>query len=204
MSKFMSQFDVQNHKTVSLQPFWGSIMNSNIKQRFFSRNCNSWTVCKHKLPGLVSTTTISHAIHLFFYSFSVDDNPIRVFKNSKAKGVPYPNSQPMGVYATLWEADDWATRGGLEKINWSKAPFYAYYKDFDIEGCIVLGPASCSSNPNNWWEGPHLPAAQPPSGTEIQVGPNEPPHLWLLHRQAPVPSHSTGMHEWSFKLLNVC
>ncbi|GJQ95870.1 probable xyloglucan endotransglucosylase/hydrolase protein 6 [Tanacetum coccineum] len=59
----------------------------------------------------------------------------------------------MGVYSTLWEADDWATRGGLEKINWSKAPFYAYYKDFDIEGCPVPGPSSCASNPSNWWEG---------------------------------------------------
>lgn len=86
--------------------------------------------------------------------FAVDLVPIRVYKNNLAKGIPYPKSQPMGVYSTLWEADDWATRGGLEKIDWSKAPFYAYYKDFDIEGCPVPGPASCPNNPNNWWEGP--------------------------------------------------
>ncbi|KAL1537037.1 putative xyloglucan endotransglucosylase/hydrolase protein 7 [Salvia divinorum] len=85
--------------------------------------------------------------------FSVDEVPIRVFKNNERRGLPYPKFQPMGVYSTLWEADDWATRGGLEKINWSKAPFYAYYKDFDIEGCQVPGPASCASSPNNWWEG---------------------------------------------------
>ncbi|CAL9037448.1 probable xyloglucan endotransglucosylase/hydrolase protein 7 [Musa acuminata AAA Group] len=85
--------------------------------------------------------------------FSVDDVPIRVYKNNEGRGVPYPKAQPMGVYSTLWEADDWATRGGLEKIDWSKAPFYAYYKDFDIEGCAVPGPANCASNPNNWWEG---------------------------------------------------
>lgn len=59
----------------------------------------------------------------------------------------------MGIYSTLWEADDWATRGGLEKIDWSKAPFYAYYKDFDVEGCWMPGPKSCITNPNNWWEG---------------------------------------------------
>ena len=59
----------------------------------------------------------------------------------------------MGVYSTLWEADDWATRGGLEKIDWSKAPFLAYYKDFDIEGCSVPGPANCVANQANWWEG---------------------------------------------------
>ncbi|XP_015066998.1 probable xyloglucan endotransglucosylase/hydrolase protein 7 [Solanum pennellii] len=86
--------------------------------------------------------------------FSVDGIPIRVYKNNEAKGIPFPKFQPMGVYSTLWEADDWATRGGLEKINWSKSPFYAYYKDFDIEGCAMPGPANCASNPSNWWEGP--------------------------------------------------
>ncbi|XP_047315462.1 probable xyloglucan endotransglucosylase/hydrolase protein 7 [Impatiens glandulifera] len=86
--------------------------------------------------------------------FSVDEVPIRVFKNNEARGIPFPKSQAMGIFSTLWEADDWATRGGLEKINWSKAPFYAYYKDFDIEGCQVPGIASCPSNLNNWWEGP--------------------------------------------------
>lgn len=88
--------------------------------------------------------------HIVFY---VDDVPIRVYKNHEAKGIPFPKLQPMGVYSTLWEADDWATRGGLEKIDWSKAPFYAYYKDFDIEGCPVPGPATCASNRGNWWEG---------------------------------------------------
>ncbi|KAK6923190.1 Xyloglucan endo-transglycosylase, C-terminal [Dillenia turbinata] len=87
--------------------------------------------------------------------FLVDEVPIRVFKNNEARGIPYPKMQPMGIFSTLWEADDWATRGGLEKIDWSKAPFYAYYKDFDIEGCPVPGPASCPSNKNNWWEGPN-------------------------------------------------
>eukprot|EP01018_Ginkgo_biloba_P006612 Gb_30152 [translate_table: standard] len=85
--------------------------------------------------------------------FMVDDAPIRVFKNNEARGVPYPKSQPMGIYSTLWEADDWATRGGLEKIDWAKAPFVASYKDFQIEACQVPGNASCASNTNNWWEG---------------------------------------------------
>lgn len=85
--------------------------------------------------------------------FSVDEVPIRVYKNNEAKGIPFPKLQPMGIYSTLWEADDWATRGGLEKIDWSKAPFFAYYKDFDIEGCPAPGPSACASNPANWWEG---------------------------------------------------
>ncbi|XP_068657204.1 probable xyloglucan endotransglucosylase/hydrolase protein 7 [Aristolochia californica] len=86
--------------------------------------------------------------------FSIDDVRIRVYKNNEARGIPYPKMQPMGIYSTLWEADDWATRGGLEKIDWSKAPFYSYYKDFNIEGCPIPGPASCAVNPRNFWEGP--------------------------------------------------
>lgn len=85
--------------------------------------------------------------------FTVNNVTIRVYKNNEARGVPYPKLQPMGIYSTLWEADDWATRGGLEKIDWSKAPFYAYYTDFNIDGCQVPGPTNCASNPNNWWEG---------------------------------------------------
>lgn len=88
--------------------------------------------------------------HIVFY---VDEVPIRVYKNNEARHIPYPTNQPMGVFSTLWEADDWATRGGLEKINWSKAPFYAYYKDFNIEGCTAPGPTNCAANPRNWWEG---------------------------------------------------
>ncbi|XP_057528533.1 probable xyloglucan endotransglucosylase/hydrolase protein 7 [Amaranthus tricolor] len=87
------------------------------------------------------TYTISwnHYITVFF----VDQVPIRVYKNHERREIPYPKSQPMGIYSTLWEADDWATRGGLEKIDWSKAPFFAYYKDFEIEGCS--GALSCAA-----------------------------------------------------------
>jgi len=84
--------------------------------------------------------------------FSVDNIPFRVYKNSVTGGIHYPKSQPMRIYSTLWEADDWATRGGREKIDWSKAPFHAYYKDFDIEGCSILGSTGCASDPNNSWE----------------------------------------------------
>ncbi|XP_078172574.1 putative xyloglucan endotransglucosylase/hydrolase protein 6 [Carex rostrata] len=87
--------------------------------------------------------------------FFVDNVPIRVYKNNEARGIPFPKAQPMGVYSTLWEADDWATRGGLEKIDWNKAPFFAYYKDFDIEGCDMPDMRRCIMNPNNnWWEQP--------------------------------------------------
>ena len=67
--------------------------------------------------------------------FFVDEVPIRVFKNSKDLGVKFPFDQPMKIYNSLWNADDWATRGGLEKTDWSKAPFIAAYKGFHIDGC---------------------------------------------------------------------
>ncbi|KAF2295672.1 hypothetical protein GH714_033542 [Hevea brasiliensis] len=104
-------------------------------------------------PYTVQTNIYAHGKGDESKELTCDDVPIRVYKNNEAKGIPYPKLQSMGVYSTLWEADDWATRGGLEKIDWSKAPFYAYYKDFDIEGCPVPGPANCASNPRNWWEG---------------------------------------------------
>lgn len=85
--------------------------------------------------------------------FSVDDIPIRVYKNNEAKGIPFPGSQSMGIFSSLWDADSWATRGGLEKIDWSKAPFVASYRDFEIDSCQSPSNTSCASNSNNWWEG---------------------------------------------------
>ncbi|PON55708.1 Xyloglucan endotransglucosylase/hydrolase [Parasponia andersonii] len=65
--------------------------------------------------------------------FLVDSTPIRVFKNAESVGVPFPKSQPMKIYSSLWNADDWATRGGLIKTDWSKAPFTAYYRNFSYK-----------------------------------------------------------------------
>ncbi|KAG2726375.1 hypothetical protein I3843_01G104500 [Carya illinoinensis] len=63
--------------------------------------------------------------------FLVDNIPLRVFKNAESIGVPFPKSQPMKIYSSLWNADDWATRGGLVKADWTKAPFTAYYRNFN-------------------------------------------------------------------------
>lgn len=65
--------------------------------------------------------------------FLVDNNPIRVFNNHEAIGTPFPKNQPMGVYCSLWNADDWATQGGRVKTDWNKAPFVATYRNFNIE-----------------------------------------------------------------------
>ncbi|KAG5563855.1 hypothetical protein RHGRI_000150 [Rhododendron griersonianum] len=83
--------------------------------------------------------------------FSVDGTPIRQFKNSESIGVPYPKNQPMRIYSSLWNADDWATRGGLVKTDWTKAPFTASYRNFNANACVISssGASSCTSSANN-------------------------------------------------------
>ncbi|KAK6937635.1 Xyloglucan endo-transglycosylase, C-terminal [Dillenia turbinata] len=80
--------------------------------------------------------------------FFVDQIPIRVFKNKRSMGVSYP-TRPMRIEATLWNGEDWATDGGKRKINWSSAPFKAYYQGFNIDGCSSTA-TDCQS-PKYWW-----------------------------------------------------
>ncbi|CAI0539337.1 unnamed protein product [Linum tenue] len=85
--------------------------------------------------------------------FFVDDVPIRVFKNLKNLGVKFPFEQPMKIYSSLWNADDWATRGGLEKTDWSKAPFIAAYRGFHVDGCEASVQAKfCATQGKRWWD----------------------------------------------------
>ncbi|XP_075504858.1 xyloglucan endotransglucosylase protein 1-like [Primulina tabacum] len=87
--------------------------------------------------------------------FLVDNTPIRQFKNAESLGVSYPKSQPMRIYSSLWNADDWATRGGLVKTDWSKAPFTAYYRNFNVQTCS----GSCTSGfSNGVWQNQELDA----------------------------------------------
>lgn len=77
--------------------------------------------------------------------FSVDGTPIREFKNLESIGVPFPKNQAMRLHSTLWNADDWATRGGLVKTDWTHAPFTASYKNFNTNACIwSSGASSCN------------------------------------------------------------
>ncbi|KAL9376859.1 hypothetical protein Peur_030979 [Populus x canadensis] len=78
--------------------------------------------------------------------FSVDGTPIREFKNLESMGVPFPKNQPMRIYSSLWNADDWATRGGLVKTDWALAPFTASYRNFNAEACVLSnGASSCGT-----------------------------------------------------------
>ncbi|KAG8376356.1 hypothetical protein BUALT_Bualt09G0054600 [Buddleja alternifolia] len=84
--------------------------------------------------------------------FSVDGTPIRQFKNLESKGLAYPKNQPMWIYSSLWNADDWATRGGLVKTDWTKAPFTASFSNFDALDCSSKSnPCSKNSSSNSWF-----------------------------------------------------
>ncbi|CAD5186237.1 unnamed protein product, partial [Musa acuminata subsp. malaccensis] len=80
--------------------------------------------------------------------FMVDRIPIRDFKNLESRGVAFPKNQPMRIYSSLWNADDWATRGGLVKTDWSQAPFTASYRSFRADtvpsssGCAAASAVS--------------------------------------------------------------
>ncbi|XP_011628429.1 xyloglucan endotransglucosylase/hydrolase 2-like [Amborella trichopoda] len=82
--------------------------------------------------------------------FSVDGTPIRVFKNAEHLGVPFPKNQPMKLYSSLWNADDWATRGGLIKTDWSQAPFVASYSNFEADACVASASSSSPCNGSAW------------------------------------------------------
>ncbi|KAG9134775.1 hypothetical protein Leryth_001086 [Lithospermum erythrorhizon] len=88
----------------------------------------------------------------------IDNVPIRVYRNHLDKGIPYPNQQGMRVYASIWNADSWATIGGQVKIDWSNAPFTAEFRRFRPRACYWNGPISISqcatSSLDHWWNLP--------------------------------------------------
>ncbi|XP_014491871.1 probable xyloglucan endotransglucosylase/hydrolase protein 8 [Vigna radiata var. radiata] len=86
--------------------------------------------------------------------FFVDRVPVRVFKNNGEANNFFPNEKPMYLFSSIWNADEWATRGGLEKTNWKLAPFVSSYKDFSVDGCQWEDPfpACVSTTTKNWWD----------------------------------------------------
>uniref|UniRef100_A0A0D9X5P8 xyloglucan:xyloglucosyl transferase n=1 Tax=Leersia perrieri TaxID=77586 RepID=A0A0D9X5P8_9ORYZ len=82
----------------------------------------------------------------------VDDKLIRQVKNNLMYSVPYPNYQPMRVYGSIWNADDWATQGGRVKTDWSQAPFTAYFRNYRAIACPPQQSSSlCGPSSGNWF-----------------------------------------------------
>lgn len=81
--------------------------------------------------------------------FYIDNTPIRVLRNNKAKGIPFPETRPMRVYGSIWDAEDWATQGGRVKTNWTESPFTAALSGFsDGNACVWSSATSSSLNCN--------------------------------------------------------
>ncbi|XP_061370254.1 probable xyloglucan endotransglucosylase/hydrolase protein 28 [Gastrolobium bilobum] len=68
--------------------------------------------------------------------FYVDNVPIREVKRTKSMGGDFP-SKPMTLYATIWDASDWATNGGKYRVNYKYAPFVAEFSNLVLHGCAV-------------------------------------------------------------------
>ncbi|XP_023554560.1 xyloglucan endotransglucosylase/hydrolase protein 9-like [Cucurbita pepo subsp. pepo] len=118
-------------------------------------------------------TTDFHSYSIFWNRrqviFLVDETPVRAHTNMEDKGVPFPRDQSMGVYSSIWNADDWATQGGRVKTDWSHSPFIASYKGFQIDACEcssatgATANATCCSGSGSgdngkkfWWDEPVL------------------------------------------------
>ncbi|KAK6142285.1 hypothetical protein DH2020_022633 [Rehmannia glutinosa] len=93
--------------------------------------------------GRMSISDRFQLLLLYDFRFMVDNTPIRVYNNHESIGTPFPKSQPMRIRCSLWNADQWATQGGRVKTDWTKAPFVATYRNFNINGCVA--GSSCGS-----------------------------------------------------------
>ncbi|KAK2978491.1 hypothetical protein RJ640_003245 [Escallonia rubra] len=88
-------------------------------------------------------------------------NPYTVHTNVLPKG----KSQPMRMYSSLWNADDWATQGGRMKADWTKAPFTASDRNFNANGCVkssaesMYGSTSTNSLNAQAWQTQELDSA---------------------------------------------
>lgn len=83
--------------------------------------------------------------------FLVDNIPVREVIHNQAVSSVYP-SKPMSLYATIWDASEWATHGGKYPVNYKYAPFVASMGELKIAGCSKqktsspMATAGCSQN----------------------------------------------------------
>ncbi|KAK4770159.1 hypothetical protein SAY87_030691 [Trapa incisa] len=115
------------------------------------------------LPRTIAKTKFTLLLSQFANRFLVDNIPIRVFSNLESIGVPFPKDQPMTIYSSIWNADNWATMGGHVKTNWTNAPFTASFRNFNANACIrTPGSSSCTrtdANQGGAWQDQTLDAS---------------------------------------------
>ncbi|KAM0935678.1 putative xyloglucan:xyloglucosyl transferase [Dioscorea sansibarensis] len=64
--------------------------------------------------------------------FYIDETPIR--EVWRRIGGDYP-MKPMSLYATIWDASNWATSGGKYKVDYRYSPFVSKFSDLVLLGC---------------------------------------------------------------------
>ncbi|WVZ94402.1 hypothetical protein U9M48_040295 [Paspalum notatum var. saurae] len=84
--------------------------------------------------------------------FLVDDKLYRQIKNNQIYGAPYPSYYPMRLYATIWNADEWATQGGRVKTDWSQAPFTAYFRNYTATSCSQFVNSPLCMPGSGWFD----------------------------------------------------
>ncbi|CAK9308554.1 unnamed protein product [Citrullus colocynthis] len=70
-----------------------------------------------------------------------------VFRGQRSyKGVPKLGNNRHSIPKKPTYENDWATRGGLVKTDWTKTPFTASYRNINVNACVVSsGSSSCGS-----------------------------------------------------------
>ncbi|XAR48058.1 Xyloglucan:xyloglucosyl transferase [Bertholletia excelsa] len=100
--------------------------------------------------------------------FLVDNVPVREFIHSNSSAFVYP-SKAMSVYATIWDASEWATHGGKYPVNYQYAPFVASFGEMEMEGCLWSSPtpSAPSSSSSSSCSNGGLSGLDPVSGQEF-------------------------------------
>lgn len=88
---------------------------------------------------------IASSLMYMQYRFLVDNIPVREVIHNQASSSVYP-TKPMSLYATIWDASEWATHGGKYPVNYKYAPFVASLGELEMEGCLMSKTNSSSTS----------------------------------------------------------
>ena len=101
----------------------------------------------------------------------MDDLPIRVFTNNEDMGMAFPNQQPMNIFSSIWNGDQWATQGGKVKIDWTHAPFIASYQNYNLDACVAADAYASCAMPvaNEWWDQSEYQALSPAQQDKVSL-----------------------------------